>query len=152
MTTRKPVLGGISRLLCLSLTMAAPVLTGCAATDMNYAAAVADAPCDTNGEFAERLMMPNVPASLMCLHNIPTANSDLFNTPVIDAYGYRVGRFRRVEVKAPGDVVAVITLNGTLRTIAVLSDHVRYEPGMDLVIADLTTSELERTPSEFPIG
>jgi hypothetical protein len=152
MTTRKPVLSGASRLLVLGLTIAAaPLLARCAAPDMNYAA-VASAPCDPNGEFAQRLMIPNVPPTLMCLHDIPTANSDLFNTTVVDAYGYHVGRFRRVEVKAPGDVVAVITLNDSLRTIAVLTDHLRYEPGMNVMIADLTTRDMDLIPSGFPYG
>jgi hypothetical protein len=46
----------------------------------------------------------------------------------------------------------VITLNGSLRTIAVLTDHMRYEPGMDLMISDLTTVEMDRIPSGFPYG
>jgi hypothetical protein len=151
MTTRKPVLGSAHRLLLLGvMIVTVPVVAGCAAPSADYM--VANVPCEPNAEFAERLMMPNVPNTLMCLDDVATVNSDLFNTPVIDAYGYRVGRFRRVEVKAPGDVVAVITLNGSLRTIAVLTDHMRYEPSMDLMITDLTTVEMDRIPSGFPYG
>jgi hypothetical protein len=152
MTTRKPILSGASRLLVLGLTItAAPLLARCAAPNIGNAV-VAGVPCDPNGEFAQRLMIPNVPASLTCLHDIPTVNSDLFNTTVVDAYGYHVGRFRRVEVKAPGDVVAVITLNDSLRTISVLTDHLRYEPGSRVMIADLTTREMDLIPSGFPYG
>ena len=88
----------------------------------------------------------------MRLEDVADVNADLFNMPVIDAAGYPVGHFRRVETKVPGDVVAVITLNGSRRTIAVLTDHVRYESARRLIIADLTTFELDRTPSEFPSG
>jgi hypothetical protein len=151
MTTRKPVLGSASRWMLLGLTVAAaPLLARCAVPSVDYP--VARVQCDSTGEFMQRLMIPNVPNSLMCLDDVAGVNSALFNTPVIDAYGYRVGRFRRVEVKAPGDVVAVITLNNSLRTIAVVTDHVRYEPGMDLMIADLTAVQLDRIPSGFPYG
>jgi hypothetical protein len=96
--------------------------------------------------------MPNVPPTLMRVEDVADVNDELFNMPVIDAAGYRVGHFRRVETKVPDHVVAVITLNGSRRTISVLTDHVRFEPGTRLIIADLTTVELDRTPSEFPIG
>jgi hypothetical protein len=103
-------------------------------------------------DFADRLLMPNVPPTLMRLEAVADVNDELFNMPVIDAAGYRVGHFRRVETKVPDHVVAVITLNGSRRTISVLTDHVRFEPGTRLIIADLTTVELDRTPSEFPTG
>ena len=112
--------------------------------------------------FHDRLLMPNVPVTLMRLEDVADANDELFNMPVIDAAGYTVGHFRRVETKMPGDVVAVITLapafrsiaslNSWRRTIAVLTDHVRFEPGTRLIIADLTAGELIETPSEFPSG
>ncbi len=154
MTMRKPVLGTVSCLLfCYTAIAATPVLAQPAATT--------PAQYDQDDlDFADRLSIPNVPATLMRLEDVADANDDLFNMPVIDAAGYRVGHFRRVEIKDPGDVVAVITLtaspptlaNISRRTIAVLTDHVRYEPGTRLIIADLTTDELHLTPSEFRSG
>jgi hypothetical protein len=158
MTTRKPFLGRAScLLLCCTTIAATPVLAQPVATTP------AQAQYDqADLDFADRLSIPNVPVTLMRLEDVADVNDDLFNMPVIDAAGYRVGHFRRVETKEPGDVVAVITLNAsppTLappnispRTIAVLTDHVRYEPGTRLIIADLTTDELRLIPSEFPSG
>ena len=143
--TRKPVLcSAACLLLCCTTIAATPVLAQQIATP--------SAQAQSDLDFADRLLMPNVPITLMRLEDVADVNDDLFNMPVIDAAGYPVGHFRRVETKEPGDVVAVITLNGSRRTIAVLTDHVRYEPGAQLIIADLTTFELDRTPSEFPSG
>ena len=148
MTTGKPVLcGAAGLLLCCTTIAATPVLGQPIATP---SAQAQDDPNDL--DFADRLLMPNVPIRLMRLEDVADVNDDLFNMPVIDAAGYPVGHFRRVETKVPGDVVAVITLNGSRRTIAVLTDHVRYESARRLIIADLTTFELDRTPSEFPSG
>ena len=148
MTTRKPILYRAARLLlCCTAIAATPVLAQQVARTSVQAQDVQD-----DLSFAERLLMPNVPVMLMRLEDVAEVNDELFNTPVIDAAGYRVGHFRRVETKVPGDVVAVITLNGSRRAIAVLTDHVRYEPASQRIIADLTTFELDRTPSEFPSG
>jgi hypothetical protein len=148
MITQKPVLGGAACLL-LSCTMiaATPVLAQQIAT---VSAQARSAQGDI--DFSERLLMPNAPVMLMRLEDVANVNGELFNMPVIDAYGYRVGHFRRVETKVPGDVVAVITLNGSRRTIAVLTDHVRYHPDTRLIIADLTTRDFDLTPSGFPYG
>lgn len=148
MTMRKPILGGVScLLLCSAMIVAAPVLAQQLATTSAQARYE-----EGDLTFHDRLLMPNVPATLMRLEDVADVNDELFRMPVIDAAGYRVGHFRRVETKEPGDVVAVITLNGSRRTISVLTEHVRYEPGRRLIIADLTTAELDRTPSEFPTG
>ena len=158
MTTRKPFLGRAS---CLFLCCAAIFVTPALAQQVATTSAQAQYDQD-NLDFADRLLMPNVPPTLMRLEDVAEVNGELFNMPVIDAAGYRVGHFRRIETKDPGDVVAVITLtaspptlappNLSRRTIAVLTDHVRYEPGTRLIIADLTTDELHLTPSEFPTG
>ena len=148
MTTRKPVLcGAACLLLCCTTIAATSVLAQQVATP---SAQAQDAQNDLN--FAERLLMPNVPVMLMRLEDVAEVNDELFNMPVIDAAGYPVAHFRRVETKVPGDIVAVITLNDSRRAIAVLTDHVRYEPARRRIIADLTTFELDRTPSEFPSG
>ena len=158
MTTRKPVLYSAACLLLCSTTIAvAPVLAQQVATTSAQAQYDQD---DLN--FADRLLMPNVPPTLMRLEDVADVNDGLFNVPVIDAAGYTVGHFRRVETKMPGDVVAVITLDPAFRsveslsswrrTIAVLTDHVRFEPGSRLIIADLTVADFIGTPSEFPSG
>ena len=152
MTMRKPILGRATHLLLLGvMTAAAPVLARCAGPNLDYSAASAQCNPD-NGEFAQRLMMPSVPNSLMCLQNVAAVNDELFNIPVVDSAGYPVGHFRRLEIKTPGDVVAVVTLSGSRRTIAMLSDHVRYEPGTRVIIADLSTREMDLIPSGFPYG
>ena len=152
MTMQKPVLGSTARLLVLgAMIAAAPVLVGCAGPDLDYSTA-ANVQCESSDEFAQRLLMQASPSSLMCLDDVARVNNELFNTPVIDSAGYRVGHFRRVETKAPGDLVAVITLNGSRRTIAMLTDHVRYHPGSQVIVADLTTQEIDRIPSGFPYG
>lgn len=151
MNTRKPVLGGAAPLLLFgAMVAAAPVLAqSIASTNPAYSATQDDS---EDVDFHQRLLMPNVPVTLMRLEDVADVNDELFNTPVIDSAGYRVGHFRRVETKAPGDVVAVITLNGSRRAIAMLTDHVRYEPGTRLIIADITGLEMELIPSEFPYG
>jgi hypothetical protein len=158
MTTRKPVLcSAACLLLCCTTIAVAPVLAQQVATTSAQARYDQD---DLN--FVDRLIMPNVPPTLMRLEDVADVNDDLFNVPVVDAAGYTVGHFRRVETKMPGDVVAVITLDPAFRsvaslyswrrTIAVLTDHVRFEPGSRLIIADLTVADFIGTPSEFPSG
>ena len=148
MTTRKPVLcSAASLLLCCTTIAATPVLAQQVATTSPQAQDV-----EGDLDFADRLLIPNVPTTLTRLEDVADVNGELFNMPVMDAAGYRVGHFRRVETKEPGDVVAVITLNGSRRTIAVLVDHVRFHPESRLIIADLTTFEFDVTPSEFPVG
>ena len=158
MTTRKPVLcSAACLLLCCTTIAVTPVLAQQVATTSAQVQSDQD-----DLDFADRLLMPNVPVTLMRLEDVADANDALFNIPVIDAAGYTVGYFRRVETKMPDDVVAVITLNPAFRsvasvnawrrTIAVLTDHVRFEPGTRLIIADLTVADLIATPSEFPSG
>jgi hypothetical protein len=101
-------------------------------------------------DFADRLLIPDVPP-LMRVEDVADANYELFNMPVLDSAGLPVGHFRRIEVKQPGDLVAVVTLNSR-RTISVLTDHVRFDPGSMRIIADLTARELDLIPSGFPYG
>ena len=149
MITRKPVLGSAACLLLSGAMIAAtPVLAQSVPSTSPANAATLDDPEDV--DFRERLLMPNAPVTLMRLEEVANVNDELFNTPVIDSAGYRTGHFRRVETKVPGDVVAVITLNGSRRTIAMLVDHVRFEPGTRLIIADITQPEMNLIPSGFP--
>src|SRR5512147_2682053 len=104
MTMRKPVLGRAARLsLAGVMIAAASALAGCAAPTLDYTAMTTamNAACEPNGEFAQRLDMPNVPNSLMCLESVAGVNSALFNMPVVDSSGYQVAHFRRIETKAP---------------------------------------------------
>jgi hypothetical protein len=103
-------------------------------------------------DFSRRLLMREVPAPLVRLEAIPNVNNDLFNAPVLDAMGLPVGNFRRIEVKAPGDVVAVVTLKNSRRTISLLTEHVRLDPDTGVIIADLTARQIDLIPSGFPYG
>jgi hypothetical protein len=121
-----------------------------ATTPVSAQDAAASAQAQDDLAFSEKLLMPGAPVMFVRLEDVADVNEELFNMPVIDAEGYRVGRFRRVETKLPGDEVAVITLNGSRRTISVLTEHIRYHPGSQLIVADLTTGEFDLTPSGFP--
>jgi hypothetical protein len=101
-------------------------------------------------DFRDRLLIRNVPP-LVRVEDVADPNYQLFNLPVLDSAGLTVGHFRRIETKEPGDLVAVITLNSR-RTISVLTDHVRFDPGARTVIADLTGREMDLIPSGFPYG
>ena len=97
MKTRKPVLySAACLLLCCTTIAATPVLALEVATTSAQAQFEQD-----DVDFADRLLMPNVPPTLMRLEDIADVNDDLFNMPVIDAAGYPVGHFRRVETKVP---------------------------------------------------
>jgi hypothetical protein len=101
-------------------------------------------------DFRDRLLIRDVPP-LMRVENVADPNYELFNLPVLDSAGLTVGHFRRIETKDPGDLVAVITLNSR-RTISVLTEHVRFDPGRRTIIADLTGREMDSIPSGFPYG
>jgi hypothetical protein len=103
-------------------------------------------------DFAERLITRNVPVPLIRLEDVADANYELFNAPVLDSAGLPIGHFRRIETKVPGDLVAVVTLNGSRRTISMLTEHVRLDPDRQTIISDLTAREIERIPSGFPYG
>jgi len=117
---------------------------------------VADPPGDDvviiSDDFAQRLIIRNVPVPLVRLEDVADVNYELFNAPVLDSAGLPVGHFRRIETKVPGDLVAVVTLNGSRRTISMLTDHVRFDPDRRTIIADLTAREIDRIPSGFPYG
>jgi hypothetical protein len=102
-------------------------------------------------DFRDRLLIRDVPP-LMRVEAVADPNYELFNLPVLDSAGLTVGHFRRIETKDPGDLVAVITLNGSRRTISVLTEHVRFDPGGRTIIADLTGREMDLIPSGFPYG
>jgi 3',5'-cyclic AMP phosphodiesterase CpdA len=115
---------------------------------------VADANPDVvvvTDDFAQRLAIRNVPP-LVRLEDVADVNYQLFNMPVLDSAGLPVGHFRRIESKAPGDLVAVVTLNGSRRTISLLTEHVRFDPDRRTIIADLPARAIDRIPSGFPYG
>ena len=102
-------------------------------------------------DFRDRLLIRDVPP-LMRVEDVADPNYELFNLPVLDSAGLTVGHFRRIETKDPGDLVAVITLNGSRRTISVVTEHVRFDPGGRTIIADMTGREMDLIPSGFPYG
>ena len=101
-------------------------------------------------DFRDRLLIRDVPP-LMRVEDVADPNYELFNLPVLDSAGLTVGHFRRIETKDPGDLVAVITLNSR-RTISVVTEHVRFDPGGRTIIADMTGREMDLIPSGFPYG
>jgi hypothetical protein len=103
-------------------------------------------------DFAQRLIMRDIPSALIRVEDVPNANYDLFNAPVVDAAGIPVGHFRRIETKDPGDLVAVVTLNRSRRTISMLTEHVRLDPDRRIIISDMTARDIDLIPSGFPYG
>jgi hypothetical protein len=103
--------------------------------------------------FAQRLLIRDVPG-LVRLEDVIDVNNRLFNAPMVDAAGIPVGHFRRVEIKETwgGNIAAVVTLNGSRRTISLLTEHVRLDPDRGVIIADLTARQIDRIPSGFPYG
>ena len=107
---------------------------------------------DDRDDFTDRLHHAMcLPSPLMRLEDVADVNDEFFNVPVLDSAGLTVGHFRRIETKEPGDLVAVITLDSR-RTISVLTEHVRLDPGRRTIIADLTAREIDLIPSGFPYG
>jgi hypothetical protein len=103
-------------------------------------------------DFAQRLIMREIPSRLVRVEDIPNANYDLFNAVVVDASGIPVGHFRRIEAQSDGDVVAVVTLNYSRRTISMATEHVRLDAAKGIVIADMTARQIDTIPSGFPYG
>lgn len=103
-------------------------------------------------DFAARLFIRDVPVPLVRLEDMVDPNNELFNAPVLDSAGLTVGHFRRIEFQQDGDVVAVVTLRGSRRTISLLTEHVRADPDRRTLIADLTARQIDRIPSGFPYG
>ena len=102
-------------------------------------------------DFADRLLIRDVPP-LMRVEDVADPNYELFNCRCWIPPGLTVGHFRRIETKDPGDLVAVITLNGSRRTISMVTEHVRFDPGGRTIIADMTGREMDLIPSGFPYG
>ena len=151
MGTEKPVIGSPAGLMFVAAAIATtPLLAHCAARPYESLGTAA-VQCERNdGAFAERLFMSNVPPGLMCLEEVDGVNDALFNKVIVDAAGYKVGHFRRVETKAPGDVVAVVRLSPSLRTISMLTDHLRFDPATGVIISDLMNREIDLIPTGFP--
>jgi hypothetical protein len=103
-------------------------------------------------DFAQRLIMREIPIRLVRIEDVPNANYDLFNAVVVDASGIPVGHFRRIEAQSDGDVVAVVTLNNSRRTISMPTEHVRLDAAKGIVIADMTARQIDTIPSGFPYG
>jgi len=72
-------------------------------------------------------------------------NSELYNLPVEDIDGFTAGHFRRVETRAGGEKMAVITLNSR-RTISIPAEEVRYDPDRGVVVAEWASRDLDRVP------
>jgi len=82
---------------------------------------------------------------LWTLDRVVDPNSELYNLPVEDIDGFMSGHFRRVEIRASGERMAVITLN-SLHTISIPAEDVRFDPDRGVVVAEWTSRDLERVP------
>jgi hypothetical protein len=80
------------------------------------------------------------------LDRVADPNTELYNVPVEDVDGFLTGHFRRVEIRANGDRMAVITLNSR-RTIAIPLAVVRFDPERTVIVADRTSHDLDLVPS-----
>jgi hypothetical protein len=89
-------------------------------------------------------------ARLWTLDRFNDPDYELYNVPVVDVDGFTVGHFRRVETRDNGERMAILTLNSQ-RTVALPAEEVFYDPDMALVVANLTSYEIDRTPSG-PLG
>lgn len=93
-----------------------------------------------------RVTAAPVPSGLWSLDRFNNPNSELYNMPVVDADGITVGHFRRAETRDNGERMAVVTLN-SMRTVALRWDDVFYDPDMAVVVAELTSRQIDRIPS-----
>jgi hypothetical protein len=80
------------------------------------------------------------------LDRVADPNTELYNVPVEDVDGFLTGHFRRVEICANGDRMAVITLTSR-RTIAIPLEVVRFDPERTVIVADRTSHDLDLVPS-----
>jgi len=79
---------------------------------------------------------------LVVFSTIPSATS-MRGAQVMDSSGQVVGTFDHM---ANGGGSAVITLNN-MKTIAVSNDDLRYDPAANMVVADLSFSQLDSMPA-----
>jgi len=87
---------------------------------------------------------------LRTLDRFADPDYELYNMPVVDVDGFTVGHFRRVETRDTGERMAIVTLTN-MRTVALPAEELFYDPAMALVVANLTSYEIDRTPSG-PLG
>jgi hypothetical protein len=85
-------------------------------------------------------------ADLWTLDHFTDPNYELYNMPVVDVDGFTVGHFRRIETRDNGDRMAVVTLN-SMRTVSLPMQDMYYDPNMAVVVAELTSDQIDRTPS-----
>ena len=83
---------------------------------------------------------------LWSLDRLTDPNNELYNLPVEDIDGFMAGHFRRVEIRADGERMAVITLN-SLHTVSIPADELRFDPDRGVVVAAWTSYDLDRVPS-----
>jgi hypothetical protein len=81
---------------------------------------------------------------LVVFSTIPSSTS-MSGAQVMDSSGQVVGTFNHMTVQN-GVPAAVITLNDN-RTIAVSNDNLRYDPTANIVVADLSYSQMDAMPA-----
>jgi len=107
----------------------------------------ADAYEGARTQYENEVAPPVVPAGRLSeLWTVDRVNNrELYNLPVEDIDGFMTGHFRRVEVRAGGEKMAVITLNSR-RTISIPAEDVRYDPIRGVVVAEWTSRDLDHVP------
>jgi hypothetical protein len=89
---------------------------------------------------------------LVPLDRFANLSDELFNTPVVDSYGFSVGHFRRVEMRDDGAIVAVITLNA-MRTVSVPVQEVLFDPANQVIVSPrITVNGFDAIPSGVLLG
>lgn len=92
------------------------------------------------------------PGQLVPLDRFANPSDELFNTPVVDADGFSVGHFRRVETRDDGAVMAVITLNA-MRTISVPVQEIFFDPANQVIVSPrITVNGFDAIPSGVLLG
>jgi len=93
------------------------------------------------------LVYPDL-SSLVHLDDLGNPDQEIAGIAVEDRFGNVVGHFRHMTFQDQGTEKAVITLHNN-KSVAVLEDHLRFDPDHSVVVADLSFDDLNRMPARF---
>ena len=93
------------------------------------------------------LVYPDTGA-LVHLGELANPDEEIGGAPVQDRLGNTVGHFRHMTFQDGGTEKAIITLHNN-KSVAVLEDHLRFDPDHSVVVADMSFDELNRMPARF---
>jgi len=86
--------------------------------------------------------------TLVHLGSLAQPDIDIAGAPVEDRLGQPVGHFNHMTYADEGRAEAVISLTSR-KMIALPEDHLRFDTGRSVVVADLTFDELKRMPGRL---